>query len=626
MKPWIRHNYTPERKGWKQEYTLSVSKTSGGLNNVTPENLIEDVECVDCKNMRFAFKSIMEKRPGIAQFKPESYPEIDEEITWLDIFRPSIKDPMLIRGTATKLYINDKEVCTVKQSIHGVTFMNRYFFVDGQYLRYYDPDKDKVYRVVEEPIVHTAKEYQSSTKDPLTITSFEVDTIPEMVKVGDGLFILGVSAGSDSNFKTTIKSIDKEKKIIEINDLFTVPASNKVIKNSPIFLYNPLNKTYPQGEVKYDDDKGIAYYLPCENELEDGVAGESYIPDAPDLITVHNSRLFIAGDTTQPHGVYMSRTSQPLYFPSNAALSVNPTGEKIVDMFTFDTALVIGRHSDMFALYGNSEYSESDNPYRISQMDVSSGLISNRCGAILNNYYIFLGYDGRFYKLSTPTTYVDYIMTKPLGYKVDIYKNPFNVKQNESIEIDTVSYRNEIYFSINNKFVIVYNYDCMAFTYFVGWDASVLRVYDNHLLIGSNTGKLYYYMDDTEIFNDDGKPIECTYISKRFEPYGNTVFKYFKQFMVTAYAYDESLSNIDATVICDNISHHLTNPIPSNLSRFDSAFWNMNVFDSYNLFKSWYYQINIRARTIQYIFKCNALDEGMRIYDFNTIYTMRDIR
>lgn len=220
MKPWIRHNYTPERKGWKQEYTLSVSKTSGGLNNVTPENLIEDVECVDCKNMRFAFKSIMEKRPGVAQFKPESYPEIDEEITWLDIFRPSIKDPMLIRGTATKLYINDKEVCTVKQSIHGVTFMNRYFFVDGQYLRYYDPDKDKVYRVVEEPIVHTAKEYQSSTKDPLTITSFEVDTIPEMVKVGDGLFILGVSAGSDSNFKTTIKSIDKEKKIIEINDLF----------------------------------------------------------------------------------------------------------------------------------------------------------------------------------------------------------------------------------------------------------------------------------------------------------------------------------------------------------------------------------------------------------------------
>ena len=44
-------------------------------------------------------------------------------------------------------------------------------------------------------------------------------------------------------------------------------------------------------------------------------------------------------------------------------------------------------------------------------MDVSTGLMNSNCGALLNNFYIYLGYDGIFYKLNTPTTFVEYLMT-----------------------------------------------------------------------------------------------------------------------------------------------------------------------------------------------------------------------
>lgn len=630
MKPYYRTPYRQGTHGWINEQYFSINNFSGGLNNVEPDNEISDNESTDCKNMRFIDDTIMEKRPGIRIYEENAYPSLTEKISWLDVYNPTLSDPKIVRGTSTALYIGDEKISDVEGDVMGATYVGKYYFVDGKSLRVYN--NDKCYKIVREPIVHATEDAKKDT------TTVIVDRLPEMTKVGDEVMILKASVGQEENFTTKIKEIKKndaaeqtEEAEKDEKETYTITLekglTGDIIKTTPIFFYTPKDSKNVVGEEIWDDEKLIAYYLPCELEIADDYAGESYFPDSPSVITVHNSRLFIAGDSTQPHGVYMSRTAQPLYFPSNAGVSVKPDGNSIVDLVVFDNALIIGRHNDMYVLYGNSEYqTQSDDPYYIKQMDVSCGFMSRRCGALLNNYYIYLGYDGRFYKLNTPTTYVEYLMTSPLTHKCDIYSTPFTFPQNSIVNVCAVAYRNEVYFNINSNLVIVYNYDNMAYTYFIGWYENSLKVYENRLLIGRTDGKLATYCDDEEMFDDMGAPIECCFATKRFDFINPISYKYFKQFMVTSYAYNDINSYIVVDIEVDFTDIHLKDSINSNLSRFDRAHWNLDIFNNRNLYKSQYYKLDIRGRTIKFKFSNIGLGEAMRLYDINILYTMRDVR
>lgn len=616
-KPFVRNAYRNNPRPWIDERYFTIDKFSGGLNNVEPDNLIGDSESTDCMNMRFTDDMIMEKRPGIDIYDNENYGQIEGKITWTDVYRPSLKEPLIVRATNKEIYIGSKKISDVNGTVRGVTYINKYYFVDGNALRVYDINKDKVYRIIREPIEHLEEKTTANT------TTIKLKKIPEITKVGDTVIILAASMKTESNYESTVKAIDVENKTITVN----ASISTELPVDTPIFFYKPKDEKNVVGEEVFDDENGIAYYLPCELEIADSYAGESYMPDSPSVITVHNSRLFIAGDKEQPHGIYMSKTVQPLYFPSAAGLTVKPDGDKIVDLVVFDNALIIGRTNDMYALYGNSEYQDiAKDPYYIKQMDVSCGFMCSKCGALLNNYYIYLGSDGRFYKLNTPTTFVEYLMTSPLPHKCDIYEKPLGIKRNTEVNVYAKAYRNEIYFCINDEFVIVYSYDNMAYTYYKGWLANSITIFDNKLLIGRTDGVLAFYKDDEEFYNDLNKPIECRYETKRYDVTGSLPLKFFKQFSITSYAFDENLSNIHAKVEVDYNEMVLKNPIPSNLSRFDNAQWNLNRFDSTNLFVSWYYQLNIKGRTIKFIFSNNIANEGMRIFDINVLYTIRDIR
>lgn len=617
IKPYYKTPYRQGSRGWINEQYFSLNNFSGGLNNVEPDNEINDNESTDCMNMRFIDDTIMEKRPGIKMYDEASYPDLPDKITWIDVYNPSLAEPRIVRATSSELYIGNEKIQDVKGDVMGVTYVGKYYFVDGSDLYVYD--NETCYRVIQEPIAHLEEDAEKDA------TILVLDEIPEILKVGDPVMILAASLGTESNYESTVKSIDTEAKTVTLNEALS--ATNTVIKTTPIFFYIPKGDKSFIGEEVFDKEKKLAYYLPCELEIADEFAGESYFPDSPSVITVHNSRLFIAGDSEQPHGVYMSRTSQPLYFPSNAGITVKPDGNAIIDLVVFDNALIIGRHNDMYVLYGNSEYQlNAEEPYYIKQMDVSCGFMSSRCGALLNNYYIYLGYDGRFYKLNTPTTYVEYLMTSPLPHKCDIYSTPFTIPQNSTVDVFAVAYRNEIYFNIGTDLVIVYNYDNMAYTYYKGWNNSVLRSYDNRLLIGRVDGKLATYLDDEDVFNDLGVPIECVFSTKRFDFINPISYKYFKQFMITSYAYDDINSYINVDIEVDFTDIRIPESINSNLSRFDRSNWNLDIFNNRNLYKSRYYYLDIRGRTIKFKFSNSVINEAMRIYDVNFVYSMRDIR
>lgn len=618
--PYFRNPYRQGTRSWYSEQVMTIDNFAGGLNNVEPENIIADNESPNCRNMRFLGNTLMEKRPGIQEYNSEELPALSGSITWIDEYSPHIGEGSIVRATDSEFYVGPNKLCDVNGRVHGVTYNGMYYFVDGKYLRVYDGEK--AYRVTKAPIAHI-------TSKPIN-NVIVIDTVPEQLKTGATVYITGAALGQEDSFTTTVQTIS------ENNITLTDALTSTPIALAPILFYNPGEENAMEGVEIWDDDNGIAYYQPCLNELADGYAGEPYIPDAPNVIAVHKNRIFIAGDTTQPHAVYCSTFSPeaplPLYFPSGIYLQVKPNGNPVVDLIVFDDALIIGRNNDIYVLYGSSEYLDvSDDPFYIKQMDATVGFMNTDCGALLNNYYIYLGYDGRFYKLNTPTTYVEYLMTRPLPWKCDIYSAPLDIAQNSVVRTSTVAYRNEIYFNINEDLTVIYNYDNQAFTYYTGWNSTSLHSLGVFLLVGRADGVLAVYKDDVETYLDIDQAIDACYETKRFDLGSSANYKYFKSFMTTSFAYEKFFSNIDVIVEINhfNISGDIV--IRSNHARFGDAMWGVDRFDKLNLRKSPYYNLDARGRTIKYIFRNNKISEDGEgetfcLYDINTLWSIRDVR
>jgi len=278
-------------------------------------------------------------------------------------------------------------------------------------------------------------------------------------------------------------------------------------------------------------------------------------------------------------------------------------------------------------------------------MDATTGLMSSHCGALLNNYYFYLGYDGRFYGLNTPTTFVEYLVTKPLDWKCDIFKPPFvGFNANTNIRVNAVPYHNEIYFVLPNDTVIVYNYDNRAYTYYKGWNATSLYSDGLKLCIGTSQGKfLRWADDDSSNYDDLGQAIEARISTKRYDLGMTANFKYFKQFMVTSHSYGfgNSFIETDIEADCYSISENADFQIASQNATFGISEWGRAIFGNQEVLKSGWYNIDIRARNIKFTFSNNRIDqiinpsthevvgyqgEPMRLYDLTVLWGIRDIR
>lgn len=131
MNPYRRTPYRLDTRGWIQERYFTLTNFSGGLNNVEPDNLIGDNESTDCMNMRFLDDVIMEKRHGIKLI--ETHTKLSEPVTWLDVYRPLLKNNdttldnngKLVRGTSNALYIDNKKICDTNGDVRGVTYIGK---------------------------------------------------------------------------------------------------------------------------------------------------------------------------------------------------------------------------------------------------------------------------------------------------------------------------------------------------------------------------------------------------------------------------------------------------------------------------------------------------------------------
>lgn len=606
MKPYLRQ---PPKA--KTQNTFTLSNFGGGLNNVNGDTTIADNQATDCKNMMFISDEIMEKRYGTTAIDDLV---LEDPITWIDKYRPTIGEAVLIRATDSEIYVGDTKLCDVEGRVSGVNYIGKYYFVDGKKLMVYDGTT--YYKI--------CVSWTYPTEDvAANATSIKVKYIPDYVTTDKSLHVI-LADGTKATL--SISGVDRTTNTISV----TTGHTAAIPKETGLYFYVPLSgETVFEGTEVWDSTNHYAYYEPCENQLSDDFAGTPYLPDLPDVITIHKDRIFIAGDSEAPHNVYMSSIVSPLYFPAKASVSAKPDGNKIVALIVFDSALIIARHTDIYVLYGSSEYQGiTDDPFYIKQMDVSIGLMSSNCYAILHNFMFYLGYDGRFYKLNTPTTFVEYLMTRPLTEFVDLFSTPLNLTSEDMKDISAVAYNNEYLINIRDK-TLVYSYRNQAFTYYEGLCGRSLYTNGVDLYIGRSDGRVAIF--DKTVYSDLGVPIEAIYETKRFDLNSPINYKYFLQCLVSAHAYDDYRSSIQLQLEVD--FYYKSNaaiiynkhPINSNLSNFNVTAPEKLV-SAKNIIKSEWIKLNYKGRTIKFKYSNNMLNEPMRVYDINLVYTDRDIR
>ena len=385
--------------------------------------------------------------------------------------------------------------------------------------------------------------------------------------------------------------------------------------------YIPNDISYTAGNMVITDE--YVWYEPCMNELNDERAGENFLPNKPTNISVHNGQLCVCGDTEGNNVLFMSQQANPYYFPASHTFVLESTGDGIVDFFEFDTALVVGRHKDLWVIYGEGVYSDT-NAYRLSKVDAHTGFACAGCGALINNYYIYLGYDGVFYRLNTPTTYTEYLMTRPLNTDIDITKSPLNIVTKDIQSLSPIVHNNEVWFAFDGDIpkIIVYSFDNMCFTYYEGMNATCLYSNDIDVYVGRKDGIISKY--DKTCYSDLGQGYQCRFVTKRFDFDSPANFKYFKQVKLTVSVPDDAYSSVYLRAIVDSYSREFNGAVEPNFI-FGSVTWGQ-IFSNVDVYHSQWQQLSNRGRNIQFEFYNNSVNQPMCVYEISIPYTIRDIR
>lgn len=127
---------------------------TGGLNNVTSDELLKDNETQDILNMTFNEEGTMDKRRGTVKYDNFNY---NDSITFMDKFRTNTGDDKLIVCTNTELYVDKVKLCDVTKTISGITYLNNYYFVDSNSIRIYGKfpqvDSGEHIKIIGTPVV-----------------------------------------------------------------------------------------------------------------------------------------------------------------------------------------------------------------------------------------------------------------------------------------------------------------------------------------------------------------------------------------------------------------------------------------------------------------------------------------
>ncbi len=113
-------------------YNFTLSNFVGGINNCSHQLLPNEAR--DLRNMSFADDTLMEKRYG---FKYVDESIINEDITFIDEYKPYCDDDVFIKASDKAVYVDNEVIQSVTGKVCGVNYNGNYYFADGEKLYCY---------------------------------------------------------------------------------------------------------------------------------------------------------------------------------------------------------------------------------------------------------------------------------------------------------------------------------------------------------------------------------------------------------------------------------------------------------------------------------------------------------
>lgn len=418
--------------------------------------------------------------------------------------------------------------------------------------------------------------------------------------------------------------LEEPEEIIQL-DGFKYDVSD----GSLVRLYVPRPEEFTEGVMQYDEEKGLAWYEPCVQELDDPYKGEAHVPEKPTLIELNKDRIFVSGCEDTPHMVYISDVNNTLYFPVNLPLQVPPNSDKIVGLKYFHSAIIIFRKYDVHVLYGNTNRMDTGDMFRLKLINTHTGSVNNNSIQIVHNYLFYLGSDGIVYRLHTPQTNTDLLATKVVSKEIDLFKEPIGYELEDLDSASTIFFNNEYWLSIKDK-ILVYSYDYMAWTLYNNINATSFLELDGELIIGTDDGRTLQFGVG---YSDDYLPYVAYWISKRYDFGIPSNYKQFKELYIIAHVYDDYVSNIKLDFEIDYVNVRDTPVVKSRLSLWAVAQWG-DRFITRNIAPSLPLPIGRRGRVIRFMFGNGYFVDGimetfqdildLEEYIKDTIYFVKD--
>lgn len=247
-------------------YSFSLNSFVGGLNN--RDALPEENQCTDVLNMAFTADGVMEKRKGVEVYDALT---LDNEITFIDEFKPHQETNILVRATKNKVYFGNTLIRTNANQMYGLNHEGKYFFADSSGLYVYGKFTEEAGTYVK--IIGTR------------VTDY---VLMEVVSPPEGFTPLGTEHTEGvRNIDFTNRKVWYEPCQHEIKDTF---KGANVVPKDPRFMVGREGRMYVSGSDDNDDtvyitDTGNPYYFPVVLSLQlppnsDRISGLAVFNDA----------------------------------------------------------------------------------------------------------------------------------------------------------------------------------------------------------------------------------------------------------------------------------------------------------------------------------------------------------
>jgi hypothetical protein len=585
------------------EKQINITQFSGGLNNKSPDNMLNGNESTNSQNMKFLADGLMETREGtkLEYTNPGINP-----ITWKDKYKPINDTHLTLDASDTELFIDNIKICDVEGQVKGTNYNGSYYFVDG--VGYYVYNGTTVYKIINPPTANISTIASSGQK---TILISEWD---ERIAEDMNIQLEGINGTENA----TIDTID------ELTLTFTVVSNltNTYAVNDYVRFYVPRTSEYTTGLYATNNITDTKWYEPCSNELSDEFKGEPIAIDGCNIICLHDNRFYCAGMNDSPHDVFICDINNPFYFPVYVISSLNPNSDEIIDIVEFDDGVIVGRTEDIYSITGETNDTSLGSSFIQKKLDVHTGFKTINNASVGMNYLFYLGNDENIYAMNRPYSSTNVLATQILNTVVDLRNTPILAIDTDFTSCPGVFFNSEYIFKLGTK-LIVYNYIYKAFTFYEGTDVCSLYTDGLKLYIGRNDVNVTVFDEDTYYDNEDD--IVSRWYSKRFDCGTPINYKYFRDCFVQSFVFPNCGSTIKLIFEIDlkNVLNQIQ--LVNTLSYFGTMKFG-DVINNRNIVQNNPCSIEEKGRMIRFLFYNDIAGERMRIYSLNTLYTMRDTR